>query len=472
VKRQQQFRRSALIGAVGVALILGLAVCAPSSAPPVLEAISLRSAPTPRPVPTAVATFDCATTPSISVEAWQIGERTYPLRGDPDFQAALLDREARYWYDRLWDAISAEEAAAAVTAQASADNLYTYGRGLHTHILSLLTAFRVTGDLALLDEVDRLAEHMRGQLRDAWRATRDGSNGTRDGFVNWVDREEGGSYRGKDLVAFNEMRSHALVAQMAWAFHLNRDLPSPNGVDYAQRAQVWTAYLMGHFEPKWRQREAVRAGEFPFLQHPSLHATVAFIKYHHYLGMILESEPHAQEARRLSELVLQALVTFDVQGELAVVWPGRVGDDDDGENLLNRTTYARYVVGDLIDLHLDGAASWREPWLPAALAVTVRELVFVVDGDDLAFAIDVGGGEPHSELEPHDPEEFSEFTSAQYFVSGLALAAGWDTTAQVTTWTCRIFEERSSRGEGVHLPAALLLVFGQEYMSSRLARQP
>ena len=456
-----------LTGMPAAVTLLALLVvgCAPTVvAGPEVSNLELRSVPTPRPAPPSEPAMSCSSLASLHPsDQWPV-QRTYPLRGDPAFRPDRLDPAVRHWYDRLWDVIRDPDWAAYATSLAQRDDLYTYGRTLHMHVQSLLLAFRVTGDLALLDEVDRLAEHMRSRLRDGWRGTLDGSDGTRDGYLNWVYRREGArQHQGKDLYAFNEMRTHGLVAEIAWAFHHNRDLSSPNGVDYEHRARVWTSYLVGHFEEKWRVRSEATGMAFPFLHHDSLHGTVAFIKYHHYLAKTLDEPRYANEAERLSSLVLETFVEVPVGQDVAAVWPGRLSaayDDGDRDALLLRTTYARYVIMDAIDLHLDGAALWRDPSVPASLATTLRAFVFDVDGDDIVLASDIGGGRSRGGIAAHDPDDAGEFSTAQFAVSGLAFAAAWDPSGDVSQWSCELFVRHAPGGAGVHLPAALMLVYG------------
>lgn len=450
----------------GVAALVVFALlasaCVPSVvAAPVVSNLSLRNDPTPRTALAAEQTLTCSSLEAAYPTNRLPTERAYPLRGDPSFEPDDLGPAARHWYDRLWDVISDPDWADRATGMATSDDLYTYGRDLHTHVQALLLAFRITGDLGLLDEVDRLAEHMRSRLRDEWRGTLDGSNGTRDGYLNWVYRlDDSRVHVGKDLFDFNEMRTHGLVAEIAWALFHNRDLASPNGVDYGHRADVWTTYLLEHFEPKWRERNGVRGTAFPFLSHDSLHATVAFIKYHHYLGRILEAPQYAREAERLSRLVLDAFRDVQVGQDVAVVWPGSLSDDKDKRLL--RTTYARYVFGDAIDLHLDGAALWRDQSVPTSLAVTLREFLFAVDGDGLSLANDIGGGRSRGGLAPHDPDDTGTFAVERYAVSGLAFAAAWDPQGDLSRWSCDVYEAFSPGRASVHLPAAMLAVFGMD----------
>ncbi len=448
-------RRRALATMGAAAWLLTTAACAPVAGPTLAASAERRAQPTSRPAPVRVVESTCV--PGLRPQGFFPGG-SLPLRGDPHFDPDRLPSAERYWYDELWNSLADPDIVAYSTSLASRDDLYSYGRTLSTRMGALLTAFRVTGDLAILDEVDRLAEHMRSQLRDGWRSTRDGSNGTRDGYLNWVQRHGSSrTHSGKDLNEFDEMRTHALVAEFAWAFHNNRDLVSPDGVDYGERADVWTEYLTRHFEAKWRERRGLPQLAFPFLAHWSLHATVAFIRYHHYLGAILDSTGHAGEARRLTDQVLDRFVVARAGSDEAFVWPSRIDRDDDDDNYLQPSTYGRYVIGDAIALYLDGAYRWRDPGMAERFAATVREFVMGGAGPDAVFSRDVGGGIARSGIPASDPNGWSAPSASQYADSLFALTARWDGTGAIAARTCEMHERGSGRSPGVHLPAAMLL---------------
>lgn len=448
-------------------LALAAIACTPSTAHDAAAAVQLRAWPTPRP-------FDSASSPIVCVEP-DVAAALLPtspsgplsLRGDPAFHPDQLGPTARYWYDALWDALQDPEFAAWITAVAGRDDLYHYGRTLHTHLSSLLNAFRVTGDLSLLDEVDRLAEHMRSKLRDGWRSTLDGTSGTRDGYLNWVHRYgDSTAHQGKDLHLFNEMRTHAIVAEFTWAFHANRDLTSPNGVDYGQRAQVWTSYLLENFEPKWRERNGVAEGVLPFLDHDSVHSSVAFIKYHHYQAQLTGEGSYATEARRLTDAVLAEFRQVAAGASSAYVWP-RFRESSGARHYLQPTTYARYVIGDAVTLHLEDAYRWRDPALVTGLAATVREMVMNTRASFPAFHRDVGGGTTRAGIPPSDAADFNPITENQYAASPYGFAASWDRQGTISTWNCAIHVRRTQRWLDVHLPAGMLIAFANDRAAAR-----
>lgn len=465
-RRTERRGRTVAPWVMGLAWWVLATACVPGTVPEAVAMAALRAEPTPRPAPAAApVTCDWG---SSDVAGWlgavPTGER--PLRGDPAFDPEHLEPAARAWYDALWTTIGHTGSNRAIVELALSDDLYQYSRTVHTHILALLTAFRVTGDLALLDEVDRITEHMRSRLRDPWRATLDSTGGTRDGYLNWVFRTGSSrAHQGKDLHRFDEMRTHAIIAEVAWALHHNRDLVSPNGVPYGARAEFWTKYLVEHFEAKWRERNSVAPGRFPFLEHESLHATVAFVKYHHYLGSILADVARLNEARRLSELVLDRFVEVTTDLGPAVVWPRLLGPTNDP--YLQPTTYARYVIGDAIDLHLEGVRFWSDPSLPTRLATTVRALVFADQDLGLGFARDIGGGSDRGGLDASDADAWDDFTDVSFAMSSIGAVALWDRSGIVASVTCSIAESGTGPQRTVHLPAALLLAFASPNVSAR-----
>src|SRR5690606_40789448 len=65
-------------------------------------------------------------------------------------------------------------------------------------------------------EADRIVEVMRSKLADSWRNTADGTS-QKDGYVNWVWRGDSDTYHGKDTHKLDEMKTHAIIATVAYA---------------------------------------------------------------------------------------------------------------------------------------------------------------------------------------------------------------------------------------------------------------
>lgn len=448
---------------VGVALVLGmlLASCqvpAAGRAPKPVLAEPPLDAPYPRQAGLEVVVDEggchLVDAPSAAGDAAALAG-DLDLRGDPAFDPNALPAEVRCWYEELWSVIVDPDRAREVTASAASDDLYTYARPLQTHVVALLTAFRVTGDLALLDEVDRLAQHMRAALEDGWRgpaaADRDGT----DGYLNWVWRgSDSRQYAGRDVHETDEMRTHALVAEMAYAFAVNADLESPHGVDYAERAAFWRTYLVDHFEAKWRARSGAPWPEFPFLSRPHMHETVAFVRYHHYMAALTGKDAYAREAERLTEIVFGNMREASTASGPALVWPRSILSEGGQVDYLMPTTYARYVMSDAVDLHLEGVGRWADASVPTEMA---RSLAwFVMDDGADSFARDVGGGEARAGIRPA-PESWVRFTPAKYVVSPYALVTAWDDSGRVAEVSRAVYSAERAARRDVFIPAGLML---------------
>ncbi len=378
------------------------------------------------------------------------------LRGDPSFDPASLPADVLCWYEALWDVIDDPERAAYFTRRADRDDLYTYSREVNNHLVALFTAFRVTGDLELLDEIDRLAQHMRAQLDDSWHGAASLDRGAVDGYLNWVwDQDESLAHKGRDLHEIDEMRTHSMIAQVAYAFAANADLESPNGVDYAERAAFWTDYLRDHFEAKWRERHRVPWPEFPFLERPHLHETLEFVRYHHYMYLLTGEEPYEAEARRLSRVAFENFREADSPSGPALVTPRSVLSMGGSLDYLLPSIYFRHVVATVVDLHFEGVEPWSDEEVMTMLANTLSG--FILDGQGDGFARDVGGGVERAGLEPSGEGNWSRISPSVYNISAFALLAAWDDSGEVADVSAGVHEHRGEREKSVFIPSGLLL---------------
>jgi hypothetical protein len=394
------------------------------------------------------------------------------LRGIPSFDESTLSGETASWYAQVLDSIDNPGTHFDPLEVAGWDDIYEYGRTLHTYVQSVLVAFRLTGDLRLLDHVDAIAERMRAELRDGWRDTLDGTDGTRDGYLNWVDRKESGSYRGKDTMRANEMKTHALVAMVAYALDVNRDLPSPSGRDYAAHADFWRDYLVNHFEAKWRERRDVPSG-FPFMGHQGMHPYYSWVKWHYYMGLLTGDEGYTAEAERMADIVWSELRLLDTPAGKAYVWAGSIAAVGGSGDVLQATTYARYVYGDVVEFHLEGFHQWASSTEMQRFARTFTE--FIIDREDPlqngGFAADIGGGVPRADLDRNS--EATPMTVDRYRISSFALIGAWDATGQIRDITAEVYATRGDRGATWLTAAGVLeahMSTAQETMASRSDR--
>jgi len=391
-----------------------------------------------------------------SAAGTRVADRALDLTGDPDFTPGQLPPAVRCWYEELWAVLLDPTRSAYYTSRADRYDLYTYSREMNTHVNALLTALRVTGDLAILDEVDRLAQHMRAKLEDTWTRGAGNDSGSHDGYLNWVwDRDGSDEHRGRDIHEIDEMRTHALVAQFAYAFKANEGLEGPNGVDYAERARFWTDYLVNHFEAKWRERHDVPWPEFPFLTRPHMHETVDFIRYHHYLYRLTGREPYRAEAARLTKLALDNLVEVPSASGPALVSPRSVLSLGGSLEYLMPSTYVRYLYASAVDLNLEGVDGWASEAVLVKLARSLSE--FVIDNGASDFARDMGGGIDRGSVPASDSDQWSRFAPARYNISPYALLSAWDAGGTISDVSRQIFAALSPAQRDVFIPVAMML---------------
>jgi hypothetical protein len=308
-----------------------------------------------------------------------------------------------------------------------------------------MVSFRMTGDLALLDHVDEIAQIMRAQLRDEWRGTLDGTDGTRDGYLNWSYKY--GSERdfeGKDTSRGNEMKTHAMIAMIAHALDVNRDLTSPGGRDYGAHADFWIDYLVHHFEAKWRERSGVETG-FPIFLRPHTHTYYSWMRWHYYMAQLTGDGAYLAEANRMADVLWNEVRTVDTSSGPAYVWARSVLAEGGTADYLHPTTYARYVFGDVVELHLEGFHRWASDEEMSRFARTFTELI--MDSSDPVrngFAADIGGGRSRAGL--RSDSSWPRLSASRFSISSYALIGAWDPSGDLAEATDDI--ERALNGRG------------------------
>ena len=353
-------------------------------------------------------------------------EVQYALRGDPNFSEDRLSSEQKKWYDRLWVAINNPEQYRNATEMAKSGDLYLYRGDLQDYNNSLLIVFRLTGDLRLLDEVSRVSELMRKELKDAWHGTRDGKNGTKDGFLNWVDLyDTNKKFRGKDTQMAYDLKANAHVALFTWAFENNRDLQSPGGYNYGEQADFWKDYLVDDFEAKWRKRNGVKTG-FPFAEHYTFHTYHSFMKWHHYMGKLTGNSAYSKEAERMTNVLWRNFKETPSKYGTALVWPRALTyNRDTWADYLMPQHYARYVVQEAVDLHFEGFGEYAKDSTMEMFANSVVD--FVLDDEKFeSFARDIGGGKARAGLPASRSSEWSRMDQDRFAISAWSFLSIWD----------------------------------------------
>ncbi len=347
----------------------------------------------------------------------------YALRGNPGFSTSQLTAEQLKWYEAIWKVINNPDQHPNAASMARSDDIYKYRGDLQGYVLSLLTAFRLTGDLKLLDEVSEIAEAMRGKLADGWRGTKDGTDGTRDGFLNWVNRYDTNTkFHGKDMQRDYELKAHAMVAIMAWALQNNRDLRSPAGYNYGSQADFWKDYLVNHFEAKWRERNGKPSG-FPFSVQGGFHTNHSFMRYHYYMGKLTGNSAYTREAERMTGSFWGSRFrTTDSKYGTALVW-----SNNNSDSWLHPQTYARYVVEEAVDLHFEGFGKYADDATLERMANAVS--AFMIDNNSFSsFARDIGGGASRAGI-PASPTTWDRMSQARFAESPWSFLAAWDTNS-------------------------------------------
>jgi hypothetical protein len=310
--------------------------------------------------------------------------------GRSDFEPSGLGERASRWYQELLERTGSAE----MMSAARSGNLYDVARYMNLHVTALLLTFSETRDLKLLDVIDEAMQSARDELRDAW------LDGTRDGYRGWLYTQEANAdtrYFGKDNLEIDEMMAHGMVAAVTYAYYLNRFSESPGGVDYNERFQFWSDFLINDFEAKWRERNDVKRG-FPFVDKFLTHPKVGMMRYLYYMGL-LGYERHAREARKMADDIAEHFKRVETPGGDAYVFDHGF-DEPYG---MVRTIYARYTLPVILELSLTGLKPFDEEFVrPFANTVAYLLLDREPFESEGLLAPDVGGGKKHAGISRSD----------------------------------------------------------------------
>jgi len=379
---------------------------------------------------------------AVAAPAYDSSTRTpLSLRIDQSFTVDKLPTDARLWYKRFLAGMQNTSQSPDATALAQSNNVYDYGRGLNTHITTILQMLRVTGDQRLLDEVDRLAQLMRAKLKDSSILTVGGSTYQADGYLNWLYLRDN-EYYGTDVHQMDDMLAHTLAASMAYAFHVNRDL-DPR---YAERAQFWTNYLKNHFEAKWRKRTRISTG-FPFLEKKLSHVYTQFVRYHLYMAKLTGEKAYQDEALRMAEVLKQQFKSISTPIGTGTMWDHgmpTIGGSVHGPQPVN---YGRYTVQAAADLAAEGFSLFAQAGFMERMAVTLDNKVLGTSTSAYAGYID--GSDPGGT------------SLSQYVVSPWPMLGRWDSSGKVRKETERLYfkiESSPARPQRIYLPAGMVYI--------------
>jgi hypothetical protein len=378
---------------------------------------------------------------SATTQPGNFGRSDLTLRIDPAFNEERLSTEAHLWYRRFWEGLRNPHQYPDATTLAQSNNTYSYGRSLNTHITTILQMLRVTGDQRLLDEVDRLTELMRSQLKDRSILTKGGSTYQSDGYLNWQwHYTSDAKYSGTDVHVMDEMLTHSLVASYAYAFYLNRDL-DPR---YAERARFWTTYLKNHFEAKWRKRNKIPTG-FPFLEKKLTHPYIQWIRYHFYMARLTGEKAYENEALRMSGILKEQIKAVSTPVGTGSMWDHAMTVLGARSYGAQPTHYARYTVQAAADLADEKFSIFGQAGYMERMAVTLTNYVMGGNRNIYAEKID-GSGTGGESLD-------------RFAISPWAMLGRWDKTGKLKIETERVYRQIELLPEKplrIYLPAGMV----------------
>ncbi len=410
------------------------------------------------------------------------------MRGDPRFEASGLSTNQRLWYDRTWDALDASVDEMISTIRR--DNSNDYARTVFQYHHALLLALRASGDLRFLDAVDETAQAMRAQLRNRWCDGVDrtvwvnqvyGTVHERDGYLNFRYRRGPDVHYCRDTSDLDAALVHGHLALVMYAYHVNRDNPSPKGIDYGERADFWFDYLRNHFEAKWRERSRTAWPDMDFIDVKFCHTYNVFNLFYWFMGKKLESEGHPDAAAYLRHAQILTDAMFDQpytpgsRGGGFIDTVGSYGDAvvysfgaprrEEGVNDTHLgacpTTYARYTISAVTTLHFEGVARWDDT-IMTKLANGMTS--FVLDAPTITARDDtLAAGVTGSATVAGIPATTyrSRLSIGHYTHTTIPTLGIWDASGRIEAISMQIYEVREpnpARPSRVFIPASMLVV--------------
>ena len=321
--------------------------------------------------------------------------RTWTI--NPSFTVDALDAEAQIWYERVRLEIAAESSrvcppagtapeaypvdyGGSATLSACSGVKHYIGRSVNTWVTALLSVFRMTGDRALLEEVDRVMELARAQLAD--------TNG--DGWRNFKSLA---SVTSTDFNLKEDDLSHAFIPEVIYAFRKNAAY-STAAHDYTAHADAWLGYLRNDFEAKWAGRSGTRATEgIPV--HRLMHPFIDMVRYTTYMTKVLPDDArYARLSQRLGATALAEFRTDTTPNGEAFVWShevrGYAGISPSECLTFQMGTYPTETMHTFLDLALEGVAGFADPAKLQKLSRTVSESILAPNPIGFMYK-DVGG---------------------------------------------------------------------------------
>ena len=338
-----------------------------------------------------------------------------PLVGDPSFDPNSLSPEMREWYNRLLESMA--DSQNTVNTRSRSNNLYELGRYVNDYTTALLLALRATGDLQFLDRAAEIWDGAKLDLADAW------CDGTTDGYLNWLWlNDTSTSLYCKDTHEMDDSMTHGIVAELAYALHLNRDLDPI----YGQKADYWTNHLKNQFLQKWYERDgdALTSWQSGGLYRRLTHPRANQLRIAYYLYKLTNDPFYLDRANEIA-FDLSSKVEINPTTPTAYQWKHQVSGSEQGYQRIN---YAHYYMNVLLQMHLEGFNVYASDTEMQKYMSTFRDVVFTKFGSpwtSMAYRVDG-----------------SESTGTNMY--GLTGLARWDTTNTIL----QIAEAKYDSGSG------------------------
>jgi hypothetical protein len=285
---------------------------------------------------------------------------------------------------------------------------YSMARHGQQTLYPILNAFRLTGDLALLDRILVALDALKANFVTSWNASMHTSGAAfqRDKWTTrgwWMGSDaasaspyrkllhgqDGGQddYTGTDGVLLNATKFMAMMTLCAWALHVNRGKTSPAGRNYATEADYWGGLVFDNTKawsetapssPSWATHSLYRGdqysgdsarrpwGSYPVLARNEAHAAADGMVNTRYLGLLGVHANSAVPISNAASAVTKAsemwattvprafLATTGTYGSHIVV-PGNRWYRLDPAGEILRTVYTGYVALTMVQEWLSGA---------------------------------------------------------------------------------------------------------------------
>lgn len=370
--------------------------------------------------------------------------RPLTLVADPTFDREQLPPLTRAQYDRLWRTLNNPNLYPPVEPHMAAGDVYWVARAGDQHVTALSLALRATGDPALVEEICRLFQVVRGALKD--------TNG--DGFLNLTLQNRCDTGETAEILCWKDTSDleEALVfgSLSHWTYILwaNRDL-APR---YAEAADFGVDFLVNHHLAKWSARNPSQP-VYRRLDKSLYHSYSAVMRGYYYLSLMTGERRYYREAERRADLLMSGMEPLGQTWVFNHRVPGL------GEPLYpHPTPYALHTFGMWTDLALEGFGPFGVDDNMSRWTATLR--------DNMLAGVDF-----ETRTMPHSitGEGAGDVQLTKLTISDVPAMALWDNTGEIVAIALEAQQRLDPNERQVAFPGSLTLVFAvQEGYATRI----